>query len=208
MNNIKCLKTCGIKAALFDFGGVIAEEGFKAGLMVIAEKNGMNRQAILNPGFETVYETGFVTGRVREDAFWAEIRKKTGIQGKTEDLTEEILSRFVIREWMLNLVSDLKTEGVAVGILSDQSHWLDELDKRHNFFHHFDRVFNSYYMGITKKDPSIFNLVIKQLNISPEDILFIDDYLPHIKRAQTRGLKTILYTDKKDFFRQLQKFRK
>ena len=208
MNNIKCLKTYDIKAVLFDFGGVLAEEGFKAGLMAIAEKNAMNKQEILNLGFETVYETGFVTGRVREDAFWAEIRKKTGIQGKTEDLTEEILSRFVIREWMLNLVSDLKTGGVAVGILSDQSHWLDELNKRHNFFYHFDRVFNSYYMGITKKDPSIFNLVIKQLNISPGDVLFIDDHLPHIKRAQTRGLKTILYTDKKDFLQQLQKFRK
>jgi len=31
-----------IKATIFDFGGVLAEEGFREGLMKIAEKNGID----------------------------------------------------------------------------------------------------------------------------------------------------------------------
>jgi len=36
---------------------------------------------------------------------------------------------------------------VRLGILSDQTDWLDELNERDGFFQHFDCVFNSFHMG-------------------------------------------------------------
>ncbi|MDD2390781.1 MAG: hypothetical protein PHP23_13735 [Desulfobacterales bacterium] len=50
-----------IRAVLFNFGGVLAEEGFKAGLSAIAEIHQLNPSALIRAGFDIAYETGFVT---------------------------------------------------------------------------------------------------------------------------------------------------
>jgi len=195
-----------INAVLFDFGGVLAEEGFKAGLTVIAEKNGLEPKKMLRTAFEAIYESGFVSGKVQEDVFWNIIRDKTGISGANSEFSEEIVSHFILRRWMLNVVGDLKNKGIVVAILSDQTKWLDDLNKRYNFFQLFDYVFNSFYLGMTKKDPAVFSHVLKRMDFQAENVLFIDDYLPHIKRAQDRGFQTIFYTGRENFLQKLQDF--
>ncbi|CAN2040858.1 Haloacid dehalogenase [Candidatus Magnetomoraceae bacterium gMMP-15] len=195
-----------IKVVLFDFGGVLAEEGFKAGLKVIAKKNSLNPEKFINIAFKKNYDLGFVSGRIREDGFWDAMREETGIHGSDKELTGEILSRFTLRPWMLKIVSDLKELDLRVGILSDQTHWLDQLNRKNNFFSHFDHVFNSYYLGITKKSPAIFDRLVKHMNVKPRNVLFIDDYKPHIKRAVNKGIKTILYKNKKEFLLKLATF--
>jgi putative hydrolase of the HAD superfamily len=195
-----------IKVVLFDFGGVLAEEGFKAGLTAIAEKNGLNPKEMISTAFKTIYEIGFVTGKVREDAFWSALRQETGISQTDGELTQEILSRFTLRPWMLQVVNDLKKRGIIVGILSDQSHWLDELNKRHGFFRLFHQVFNSFHLGLTKKDTAIFDHVLQRINVMPKNVLFIDDHLAHIERAQSKGIYAIFYTDKEKFCMDLKKF--
>jgi hypothetical protein len=61
--------TGDVKAVLFDFGGVIAEEGFKQGLHAIATDNGLDPDIVISTAFEINYDIGFVLGKVRENAF-------------------------------------------------------------------------------------------------------------------------------------------
>lgn len=184
----------------------MAEEGYVAGLMVIAKKNNLDEDQFVKIGFETGYDTGFITGKVREDAFWAAMRKKSGIRGSDHELTEEILSCFILRPWMLEKVSALRENGIIVGILSDQCHWLDELDERHNFFRYFDYVFNSYYLGLSKRNSIIFDHVLKQMKVAPDEVLFIDDHMPHLERARSRGIHTIHYIDRESFLSELKTY--
>ena len=193
-----------IMAALFDFGGVLAEEGFKDGLHSIAIQNGLDPDILIAAAFEIIYETGFVLGKVRGDVFWNVLGEHFSFQGRPENWREEILSRFTIRPWMLEAVSDLKKRHIVLGLLTDQCHWLDELNERDNFFSYFDHIFNSYYTHISKKDPEAFRRVSIKLQIPPKNILFIDDHEAHILRAQQIGLQTIVYQDKTSFIDQLQ----
>ncbi len=78
---------------------------------------------------------------------------------------------------MLAAVRALRQEGRLVGILSDQTDWLDRLDARDRFFGCFDRVYNSYHLGKGKRDPSVFTDVVRDLGIEPALALFIDDQL-------------------------------
>ena len=55
-----------IKAIMFDFGGVLAEEGFREGLKAIAEKNGLDPDLFYETAKELIYESGYVTGRSDE----------------------------------------------------------------------------------------------------------------------------------------------
>ena len=196
-------KTTEVKAVLLDFGGVVAEEGFKEGLHAIAVDHGLDPNIVISTAFEINYDIGFILGKVREDAFWRAMKNRFPLWGGERDLTEQILSRFILRPWMLDLVSDLKALGVMVGILSDQCHWLDELDQRYSFFKRFDYIFNSYHLHISKKDPEIFDTVSQKLHIDPANILFVDDHEAHILRARQKGLQAILYKDKASFVQQL-----
>lgn len=193
-------------AVLFDFGGVLAEEGFKAGIRMIAEKNGLEAQGLKKVAFDMVYQLGFVTGKIRDDVFWQAFREKTGVRGEDAVLKTEILSRFILRPWMMDIVQMLKRQEITVAILSDQTHWLDELNQRDDFFRRFDAVFNSYHTGITKKDPEFFDQVLNRLHKKPEEVLFIDDHSPHLERAAAKGLHTILYANRMRFLSDLKIF--
>ncbi|HOP36262.1 MAG TPA: HAD-IA family hydrolase, partial [Syntrophales bacterium] len=92
-----------------------------------------------------------------------------------------------------------------LGILSDQTNWLEELNERDRFFRHFDRVYNSFYLGKSKRDPALFDHVLRLLEIRGEDILFVDDHAGNCERAQRAGMKTIHFTERRPFLSELEK---
>jgi putative hydrolase of the HAD superfamily len=192
-----------VKVILFDYGGVLAEEGFREGLMAIARSNGLSPQVFFEMATAAVYESGYVVGRADEQSYWDLLRQRSGISQSNADLRKEILDRFILRPWMLEIVSGLRQSGYFVGILSDQTQWLDELDDRDHFFAEFNVVFNSYHLGRGKKDSQVFDEVAERLGVLPSEILFIDDNDGHIERAKSRGLQTILFRDKDSFIQEI-----
>ncbi len=197
---------CSVDVVLFDFGGVLADEGFVGGLAAIARENGLDEESFVALGHTLVHETGFVTGGSGEAAYWTALRRHAGIQGSDEELRREILSRFRLRPWLFRLVEAIRERGVLVGILSDQTLWLDELNERHGFFRFFDVVFNSYHLGKSKRDPTHFDDIVGTLGVKPGRVLFVDDSEGHIARARLRGWQTILYRNRRDFIRQIRTF--
>jgi putative hydrolase of the HAD superfamily len=195
-----------VKVILFDYGGVLAEEGFREGLMAIARSNGLSPQVFFEMATAAVYESGYVVGRADEQSYWDLLRHRSGIRQSDAHLRKEILDRFILRPWMLEIVSGLRQSGYFVGILSDQTQWLDELDDRDHFFAEFNVVFNSYHLGRGKKDPQVFDEVAERLGVLPSEILFIDDSDGNIERARSRGLQTILFRDKDSFIRETDRF--
>jgi putative hydrolase of the HAD superfamily len=185
---------------------VLAEEGFREGLLAIARSNGVPEEEFFRKATEAVYETGYVVGKADEAAYWNALRTLTGIFGSDEALRGEILSRFKLRPWLIEIVRLLKARGLIVALLSDQTQWLDELDQRYSFFRHFDQVFNSYHMGKGKRDPVVFREVAQALGLDPRETLFIDDNPGNVQRALSQGLNAILYRDKDSFLEELQRF--
>lgn len=192
-----------MKAVLFDFGGVIAEEGFREGLKAIAGKNGLDPDSFYRLGLEIMWSSKYVVGQSSESCYWSQVRKESGIQGTDETLTREILERFKIRPEVLQVVRNLAAEGIAVAILSDQTDWLERLDCRDHFFSLFDHVFNSYYLKKSKRDASLFSDVVNALGILPGEALFIDDSPANVERARMAGLHAILYVTFDQFIREL-----
>ncbi|MFB3924777.1 MAG: HAD family hydrolase [Syntrophales bacterium] len=199
-------KACAVDAVLFDFGGVLAEEGFANGLRAIALKNGKAPDEFMRIGHELVHKTGFVTGRATEHDYWEAIRKKTGIRDDDRTLRTEILSRFILRPFMLDAVRYLRETGILVAILSDQTSWLDELNDRYDFFRFFDYVFNSYHMGRSKKDPAHFGEVLAAMGLEGEQVLLIDDRKENCDTARAAGLHAIQYENREFFYRDMTLF--
>ena len=193
-----------IRAIILDFGGVIAEEGFQQGLYAIAEKFGLDRKRFFQLANEAVYNSGYVTGTGSEKDYWTEVREHSGIIAPDEELRQEILSRFIPRDWMLETVQSMKQQGLLTAILSDQSDWLDLLDSQYHFFQYFDSVFNSFHLGKTKRDSSVFSETLQELNINAGEALFVDDNIGHIDRAVAKGLQTHHYEGREGFLKKLK----
>lgn len=187
-----------------DFGGVIAQEGFKAAMVDLALGAGKDPEGVKRTAFDLVYATGFTLGRIREDTFWQAFREATGIGGEDAFLTDFVKARFVLRPSMLALASRLREKGIRTAILSDQTHWLKEMDAKEGFFCYFDRVFNSYDAGMTKKEPAFFIQVLETMKTPAHKALFVDDHKPHVDRALALGMDALWYQEEDVFQREMQ----
>lgn len=188
---------------LFDYGGVLAEEGFTAGLMAIGLAHGLKPDLFFQQATEIIYACGYVIGKATAADYWALVRRELAIQGSDDQLSNEILSRFILRRGMIEKVRAIKQQGIRTAILSDQTNWLDLLDRRDNFLAEFNPVINSYYLGTTKREPATFSEALRILAVRPEQVLFVDDNRGHIDRAAELGLQTHLFTSETAFGREL-----
>ena len=196
---VEVMSNQSIKAVLLDYGGVIAEEGFRNELVVMAREQGLDPDTMLGVARREVYESGFVLGWGTEEAFWASMRAGAGLRGSDAELTKRVLDAFVLRPWIIERVRQWRGQGYVTGILSDQMHWLDWLNERDHFFQYFDHVFNSYHLGKGKRDPALFYDIAARLALAPDEILFVDDLMSNVERAQAAGWQAIHYTDRASF---------
>jgi putative hydrolase of the HAD superfamily len=193
-----------IQAVLLDYGGVIAEEGFVHGLGAIAAHHGLPTERVNEAAVKAIHASGYLVGRAPERDFWSLFRRMTGVRADDAALRREILERFHLRPRMLELVRALRAKGLRVAILSDQTDWLDVLEARDRFCESFDRVYNSFRVGKTKRDPSLFEDVSRDLGLRPDQIVFVDDKPDHVERARSRGLHGIVFGSEHQLFAELE----
>lgn len=142
-------------------------------------------------------------GQVDEAAWWQDLRATTGVTGSDEALRQEILPRFTLRPRMMDIVLTLKDAGLRVAVLSDQTNWLDELDAALRFSAPFERVFNSFHVGLHKRDPECFRNALNETGVAPENALFIDDARRNVELARQEGLFAIYFQEQGAFEEEL-----
>jgi putative hydrolase of the HAD superfamily len=99
-----------------------------------------------------------------------------------------------VQEDMLDLVRELRANGVRTGLLSnswgvrDAYPWelLDEL---------FDDVVISATVGMRKPEERIFRLALRRLGLSPAECAFVDDVEGNVVAARTLGLMAVHHSD-------------
>ncbi len=198
--------SCSVTWILFDFGGVLADEGFTLGLGSLARDQGLDPETVQRAGVECVFETGYVIGKTDGETFWQVLGERTGLRGSEPDLRQVVLDHFRLRTWMIELVKRIRQGGTQCAILSDQVDWLDRLNERDAFYPLFDRIYNSYHLGQSKQDPELFVRVSEDLGITPGEALFVDDSAGNVHRAWIKGLSCILYTGKSQFLDQIRDY--
>ena len=62
-------------------------------------------------------------------------------------------------------------------------------------FGHFDVIVESSKSGLRKPDPAIYQLVCRQLEVEPSEVVFLDDLGVNLKPARQLGMTTIKVTD-------------
>lgn len=184
-----------ISTVIFDFGGVLAEEGFRNCLLKIATKWKYDAKWFRHTAVETIYNCGYVNGLCEEDIFLKLLKQNTGHCLEDNILRESFISGFTLRPRVIQFVNRIRDLGFIVVLLSDHTNWLDELDEKEPFFHLFHKVYNSYRVHKNKREGTIFPYVLSDMGIKAEEVLFIDDNIGNVNRAKEAGLNVIHFTD-------------
>lgn len=88
----------------------------------------------------------------------------------------------------------LRAKGVSVFALSNFGIQTFEIAKPvYPFLSEFDRPYISGYMGVTKPDARIYQMVEEDCGLPPSTLLFADDRAENIDAAKARGWQTHLF---------------
>jgi HAD superfamily hydrolase (TIGR01509 family) len=58
----------------------------------------------------------------------------------------------------------------------------------------FDVLVWSYMLGVAKPDPAIYRHALKELDMLPEEVFFLDDRAPNIEAGQALGIRCHQFT--------------
>lgn len=179
---------------LFDFGGVLASEGFQMGILKLAWKFNRSYSEMYDiAGYKAGLESGFRAGKITEKEYWQIVAKHLGVEEDLSQYKYVFLDNFTPRVGMIELVDKLRLD-YKVGIFSDQTNWIYEIDKKYDFFKHFDYKFISYDLGYTKHDDEFYRIPSKETGIQPQKIIIVDDNSRVVKKAKKLGLNSYEFT--------------
>lgn len=193
-----------IKALMFDIGGVVVIEPHDSWKNIFSELGppaGINPRVLVSEFLSSMKSVQ--TGNMTLLEFY---RKFTG---SPESLVKKHLEIYMKLSGrydpeMLGLIKKLKRKFV-VACFTNTEPELTGLHRKRGLFARFDRAFISTEMGLRKPDAAAYRHVIKELGISPEEGVFIDNSGENVNAAEKAGLHGIIYTDmsklKKDLLR-------
>lgn len=134
--------------------------------------------------------------RVFNDSKEAEekVRKIQNDFNNSKQLNEELVQKII----------DLKERGFKLAILSNFTTELRGILKEHGIYKHFDKVFVSGEMGTQKPAPEAFAAVCKDLEILPNEMVFIDDSPKSLETSEEVGFTPLLFEGNEKLFEDLR----
>lgn len=201
--NCSAVLVPSVRNLIFDLGGVILDLSVDHTLTAFAESSGMSKEKVHGlyysvPGFLD-YEKGAMDDHsfrkfVREtyclscsdediDRCWNAMLR--GIPTVKLDLLMRLQKEF--RVFLLSNTNSIHIQHINEVILpgAGQQGVLD------SYFH---KAYYSHRMGKRKPDAEIFEQVLEENQLLPEETLFLDDYDVNIEGAKTLGIKTVHVT--------------
>lgn len=187
MNNMN------FKAICFDYGGVIAG---------IPSSEFNRRITSLLDVTPEVYRLVYFKNnhllnhdKLSRNDFWAKILNELGRSARITDLLNflESLNTHQINVEVLDLAKQLKIKGYKIGILSNNTLEGVEMMKAAGLMEIFDTVVVSTEIGYIKPDPRAFAVLIGQLDISADELVFIDDTARSLESSSEVGFYPIKF---------------
>jgi len=189
---------------LVDVHGVLTQgdEGQKFSL---ALKNNFN----IDPEEQTIFWRSYIDkldkNKISVEKYIKFFNQKFNVSLTPDEYYNLIVKNITPNLKLLKHISELSNKYQII-IVSDNL--LDLANKLENILKNdFDKYqkFYSYKYGLTKKD-GLLSMVIKNINLKPQECLFIDDNQTNINVANQLGINSILFKNNQDLFAQIEKF--
>ena len=178
-----------IRVVLFDLGNVLVDLGDISEMHAMLNTHGEESDVWLK-WLRSPTVAAFDSGKITFDQFASDLLKEVGsnIDKETFKASFKAWPRGLFAG-ALELVESVKPEyHCAILSNTNAAHWprlMDEMALAGKFHSYYA----SHMVGFVKPDEAIYQYVIKNLQVAPEQILFIDDNQVNIDTANALGMK-------------------
>ena len=140
------------------------------------------------------YDRALMDGYMDPDDYYRHLEDKYQISIK-EDLFRKFFNPHV-NEYMLSVVDALRKKGhrCVVGSNTFRPHWDDILTFPEKPLEHFDSLYASHLMHMSKPECAFWRMICEKEGFSYESTHFIDDMEENIRSASSLGIDTLHYT--------------
>lgn len=195
-----------IKNIVFDLGGVIitlsreeAVRRFKAIGLESAEE-------LLDPYHQKGAFLALEEGSLSREEFYEEVRRMAKKDIAAKDIDQALYGFLVeVPQYKLEMLEKLRKK-YRLLLLSNTNPIIMEWAQTPELWgsqkllkDYFDKMYISYEMGTTKPARSIFEQLIADSGIVPEETLFIDDGPANVQMGKELGMKTYMPENGEDF---------
>ena len=189
-----------IKNIVFDLGGVLVDLDFKSTINGLQKAGFTNVKEQLQAFDQDGIFKKFELGEISADEFRASIRKNSSVSLTDEEVDSlwNLMLLEIPRE-KLELILDLRSKYMVYLLSNTNSiHWDYVCKNAFNYRgfrmdDYFEETFLSYEMHLAKPDKAIFEKMLQDANLLPEETLFIDDSEANCKAASELGIHTHHY---------------
>ncbi|MGG1483024.1 HAD family hydrolase [Peribacillus castrilensis] len=194
-----------INAVIFDLDGTLLNRDASLQKFIDGQYERLNKWVGHIP--KEKYTSRFIEldcrGYVWKNKVYQQLVGEFDITGITwEDLLQDYISQFknscVPFPNLISMLEKLRSNNLVLGMITNGKgqFQLDNI-RALGIKKYFETILVSEWEGIKKPDPQIFKRALEQLNVSPNESIFVGDHPKNdVKAAQNVGMKGIW---KKDF---------
>ena len=194
-----------IKAIVFDMGGVVLNAKIEQAYEILSKKLSIDK--IKFDKVKSKYIKEAQNGNISTEELIRNISTELNIDEKRlKDVWEESYSEvMLIDNNIINLVKSLKKNGYITALITNTIEMHSQLNKKRGVYSEFSPVILSNEVGLVKPQEEIYSLMLKKLNLKPDECIFIDDREEHLMPARKIGFNSILFKDVKQLKDELNK---
>ncbi len=195
-----------IKNLVFDLGGVFLHLDRDESVRRFKQLGISNIEELLDPYLQRGCFLGIEDGSLDEEAFALELEKIAGHPLSQEEIADAYLG-FIkeVQSYKFDYIDGL-ADRFPIYILSNTNPYIlafteseDFLPNGRKLSSYCKRKFASCEMGLVKPSREIFEAMIQEAQLKPEETLFIDDGEKNIETAKALGFQTYLAKNGEDW---------
>jgi epoxide hydrolase-like predicted phosphatase len=199
-------KKTNIRAVIFDLGGVIQRTEDSRPREALAARLGKTRAELEKIVFNNPVAMAGEQGQATAEEVWAETGRLLNLapdeiaafrqeffRGDRVDLDLIAFIQALRKSFLTAALSNTWNVELPRGLREDLQ--LDDT---------FDLTITSAQARVRKPAPEIFHLALEQLNVRPDEAVFVDDFAENVAAAAALGLHTVHFTGAEKARRELR----
>ena len=205
-----------IKTIIFDFGGVVTNspiEGFKK----LEKTHGYSKGLITRINMNNPDNNAWARserGEIEIDTFLSQFEQEALEIGHDINADEILIQLYgsprpIMIKKIISLSKSNKYKLICLtNVLKGIKKFMPKEREEvvNNIMSYFDKIYESYKIGMRKPEARIYEYIIKDLEINPKETIFLDDLGMNLKTARQLGINTIKVIDPIDAIKTLDQF--
>lgn len=180
-----------IRAVYFDLGGVIVRTEKPEPRTKLAGSFGLTYADIDKLVFENESSKQASLGLINESRHWQNVARSLKLPDSEIDrLRTEFFAGDEVDLELVDLMRSLRLS-IKVGLISNAWSELRAWIEEQNFSDAFDNMVISAEVGFAKPDPRIYQTALQNLQVLPEESVFLDDMPGNVEAARKIGMHAI-----------------